>query len=871
MANQYIFSGSLPENANTYVMRDADKKLYAGLTAGKFCYVLNSRQSGKSSLRVQTMRRLREDGVVCAAIDLSASGVQDVTPEQWYVDLIDTIIESFELDLDLEEWWELGKLRSPLMRFRKFIEDVLLVEVQDNIVIFIDEIDSVLSLKFPTDDFFALIRACHNQRVDNPEYNRLTFCLLGVASPSNLIADKKRTPFNIGQAITLRGFLLHEVEPLINGLTSKFPDAQSVMQEILNWTGGQPFLTQKLCQFMVEESNRENPRSVEQVAKARIIENWESQDEPEHLRTIRDRILRNEERAGYLLELYQQIRLSSGVTNNDSMEQSELMLSGLVVKQQDKLQIYSQIYQEVFNQSWIENELQKLRPYSEAFRAWVASGFSDESLLLRGKTLRNAEEWGQDKSLSYQDRQFLAASKEKEIQEEIKAKEIAAELERERKDKEATQQRNQVLSEANQVLSEANSRAKNRIRTGSFILGLTLLLTGVLSIQMVKNAKKVMETQEYLAIVKDLSNLAGELQEQGSDTEAKELFSQAGQAVKIEDHNLKRQVLYSGIAYANIKLSENNLSRNKNEAGKNIQRANEYLEKINQKGNTSPESLQLSILNLRAKGKLDKQKNKIEEAKANYQRAFVIFNHLNIINNKNNDGKEISPAFNPKIKIKLLSKENIEALHREYISLLDNSQQKISQMRLEKLENYFKNPLTADFYNELENLLTKESLKEHYYDELENLLTNRKWKEADGKTSNLMLYIANTERYLGFEDIQKFSCPELKRIDKKWLDASNKRYGFSVQKDIYFGEGNKPIKNERDIYQTYNEKSFQKFMEKVGWYNQDQKGEGNVMEYDQLIWSDDISNSPKGHLPVWAPGGVGTLVFLFSRAATCKL
>ncbi|QLE39600.1 hypothetical protein FD723_03200 [Nostoc sp. C052] len=192
----------------------------------------------------------------------------------------------------------------------QFLEEVLLVEVQEDIVIFIDEIDSVLSLNFPTDDFFALIRACYNKRVDNPEYNRLTFCLLGVASPSNLIADKQRTPFNIGKAISLKSFQLHEAEPLEKGLHEKFNNPQAIIQEILQWTGGQPFLTQKLCQFMVEESEEENPRSVEQVVRSRIIENWESLDEPEHLRTIQARILRDEQRAGYLLELYQQVRLS---------------------------------------------------------------------------------------------------------------------------------------------------------------------------------------------------------------------------------------------------------------------------------------------------------------------------------------------------------------------------------------------------------------------------------------------------------------------------------------------------------------------------------------------------------------------------------
>lgn len=163
-----------------------------------------------------------------------AGGVQNVTPEQWYVDLIDNLIESFDLDVDLAQWWVKNQLHSEVTRFRKFLEEVLLVEVKANIVVFIDEIDSVISLKFSTDDFFALIRACHNQRVDNSDYNRLSFCLLGVASPSNLIQDKQRTPFNIGRAINLKGFQLHEVEPLKKGLEGKFADSQGVIQEILN-------------------------------------------------------------------------------------------------------------------------------------------------------------------------------------------------------------------------------------------------------------------------------------------------------------------------------------------------------------------------------------------------------------------------------------------------------------------------------------------------------------------------------------------------------------------------------------------------------------------------------------------------------------
>jgi hypothetical protein len=82
LAMIYQVGGSLESQAPCYVERKADHELYHALQAGEFCYILNSRQVGKSSLLVRTLDRLQQAGFICTKLDITSIGSEDITPLQ---------------------------------------------------------------------------------------------------------------------------------------------------------------------------------------------------------------------------------------------------------------------------------------------------------------------------------------------------------------------------------------------------------------------------------------------------------------------------------------------------------------------------------------------------------------------------------------------------------------------------------------------------------------------------------------------------------------------------------------------------------------------------------------------------------------------
>lgn len=152
------------------------------------------------------------------------------------------------------------------------------------------------------------------------------------------------------------------------------------------------------------------------------------------------------------------------------------------------------------------------------------------------------------------------------------------------------------------------------------------------------------------------------------------------------------------------------------------------------------------------------------------------------------------------------------------------------------------------------------------YAKLRDFLTAGKWKEADEETARLMLNVVGRDFEDLFErdDLLKIPCSVLSALDKMWLFASQGRFGFSVQKEIWESVGGSPQTDDMVIAE--------RFGDRIGQY-----ANGNWIFYDNVTFN---LSAPEGHLPTlwwrrcWGNASFGfayPISSLVQRLITCKI
>ena len=352
-AEFFVVGGPVQPDRPCYVERPADQVLEIAIRSERCCCVLEPRGSGKSSLMGRVARTLRQRGGLVALIDLAQIGARgdDADADRWAYSIAHRVVHELRLTIDLREWWdEQGTLMSE-ERLADFLWEVVLTNTTTDVTVFVDEIEQALKLPFGA-ELLAAIDACYARRAAEPDYARLNFVVLGVARQADLVADPA-SAFANAAVIDLPDFVPEQAYQLAIGFGGEPAQAQALMDRVLAWTGGHPYLTQKIARGVARKAGR--LEDVEHIVKEQLLTPAASRQEP-LLGYMRMLLTERRAPARQALKLLKSVARGRRPSAGDNSPAAEVLrLSGVATVVDGRLEYRNRIFKELFGKRWIRS------------------------------------------------------------------------------------------------------------------------------------------------------------------------------------------------------------------------------------------------------------------------------------------------------------------------------------------------------------------------------------------------------------------------------------------------------------------------------------------------------------------------------------
>jgi WD40 repeat protein len=356
----FVVGGPVEPGRDCYIVRDADARIYTRLLEDDYCHVLASAHMGKTSLMAHTAKRLRDDGVRVATVDLAQISGRDSADDvgRWYYSIAYRIIRELRIRSDMQMWWQERSGLTNMQRLREFFLEVVLENTEERVVIFIDRIDAVVGRPFAR-DLLAAVRACSDSRAMEPEYQRLSFVMLGSAGAGQLSPGGHDSPFDISTEIELKDFDPAELRQLVGGLGCDQVTAARLSERIWSWTKGQPYLSQKILRGLARRADQQLSEStVDDVASALFLSRDGPSDEP-HLMAVGKQVLRESPGRVARLSLYGRVRKGAKIAADLKLDiHRDLYQSGIVVIDANgRFAVRNGVYEQAFTAQWVNQNL----------------------------------------------------------------------------------------------------------------------------------------------------------------------------------------------------------------------------------------------------------------------------------------------------------------------------------------------------------------------------------------------------------------------------------------------------------------------------------------------------------------------------------
>ena len=259
MFNPFHASSPMPPDSPLYVVRQADHQVWNNLKRMEYVLLVEPRQHGKTSLTYRLVSRCADEGAsdyVFAYLDMVH--LQTKTERGWYGSIgqeLQHLLAAFIAGRFLP------RLTGSKTWF-SFLSELAQLAHSSNrqLVITLDEVGAIPDAW--ATDFFATIRSVHVHRNNLEYFRHLTFIISGARNPRDMIRDTTISDFFSFPRIPIADLASDQVKNLLGHLCMK-EDMDEVADRLCYWTGGHPYLCQRLCGYLAVTGCVPNVESVD--------------------------------------------------------------------------------------------------------------------------------------------------------------------------------------------------------------------------------------------------------------------------------------------------------------------------------------------------------------------------------------------------------------------------------------------------------------------------------------------------------------------------------------------------------------------------------------------------------------------------------
>lgn len=337
--------GQVPLTSEFYVERplvenDCYKTI---LQPGSLLRLKAPRRHGKTSLMMRILDYANKKNCKSVYLSLSLVDKERLKDLQSFLKWFCAFVAlKLEVSNRINDYWDDSFGSKISCQF--YFEQHLLSQLSQPLVLGLDDVDYLFQYPDLVDDFFGLLRSCHEEAKNRGIWQKLRL-IVAHSTEVYIPLDVHHSPFNVGISVELPEFNALQVQDLTNRYQLNWTEKD--VEKLMSLVEGNPYLIRLALYYISQEETTLNDLLQESVTSSDFL----------YASHLQRQLFNLKKQPPSLIEAYLNVVMSDSPIDLDLIQTFKLQSLGLVRLVNNKAQSSCWLYTQYFRQYFQENPL----------------------------------------------------------------------------------------------------------------------------------------------------------------------------------------------------------------------------------------------------------------------------------------------------------------------------------------------------------------------------------------------------------------------------------------------------------------------------------------------------------------------------------